>query len=264
MTVDLRPVVVAEGEVPAFRDLAVGATGADVSQVQRLLAERGYWSAPVDGRFGESMHWAVRAWQQDLGVTQDGLVRAADVVFVPGLPARLAPTESMRVGAVLAGGEPVVQVLPVHPSFTIALPDGQAQSVTPGMAVEIDSGGDEPWLAEIVEVRRSAEQGTMALLAGVDGDSICGNECELIPIHEETLLSTSIKVVPRVEGVSVPAAAVVTTAAGRTVVVLDDGSLRPVKVVASGSGVAIVAGLEVGDLVRTPGAVTDESGGRVR
>lgn len=49
-TVDLRPVVAAEGDVPAFRDLASGAEGADVVQLQELLQAAGYEVGPADGR----------------------------------------------------------------------------------------------------------------------------------------------------------------------------------------------------------------------
>jgi hypothetical protein len=263
-TVDLRPVVAAEGAVPAFRDLSQGATGADVTQVQHLLAGLGYWSGQADARFGEGLYWAVRAWQRDLGLPQDGVVRRGDLIFVPELPARLALDEAVTVGAALAGGEPVVQVLPPEPSFTIALPEGQARMVAPGMAVEISHGDGGGWRAEIVEIGRGGETGTVALLAGVDGGSVCGDECDLVPLQQEALLSSVIEVVPRVEGVTVPAAAVVTTAAGETVVVLEDGELRPVEVVASASGVAVVAGVQPGEQVRAPGEVPDQARGDAR
>src|SRR5699024_8390259 len=39
--VDLRPVVIAEGDTPGFRDLNRGAQGPDVDQLQGLLADLG-------------------------------------------------------------------------------------------------------------------------------------------------------------------------------------------------------------------------------
>jgi hypothetical protein len=63
-TVDLRPVVVAEGVVPSFRDLSQGAKGADVAQLQVLLAGLGFYAGEVDGSFGTGVRTAVRGWQR--------------------------------------------------------------------------------------------------------------------------------------------------------------------------------------------------------
>jgi hypothetical protein len=60
--------------------------------------------------------------------------------------------------------------------------------------------------------------------------------------------------------VTVPAAALVTTAAGQTAVVLASGELRPVEVAASATGMAVVDGVEAGEPVRTPGELPDGSG----
>lgn len=48
-TVDLRPVVVAAGDVPAFRDLHSGARGEDVTQLQELLVSTGNYAGAADG-----------------------------------------------------------------------------------------------------------------------------------------------------------------------------------------------------------------------
>lgn len=256
-TVDLRPVVVAEGVVPAFRDLGSGAEGEDVTQLQELLLAAGYELGEADGRFGAVVEWAVRAWQRELGVEPDGVVRRGDIVFVPGLPARLAIDPELAVGSSLGGGEPAVQVLPDRPRFTITLPEGQARLVSPGMAVEIPRDDGEPWRAEITDVRQPAEEGgaPVAVLAGVDGTPVCRGDCDQVPVEREVLLPSLIRVVPERSGVTVPAAALVTTAAGQTAVVLNSGELRPVDIVASASGLSVVEGVEVGEQVRTPGEI---------
>jgi peptidoglycan hydrolase-like protein with peptidoglycan-binding domain len=260
-TVDLRPVVVAAGEVPAFRDLGHGSQGDDVAQVQELLRTLGHPVGPADGRFGTAVHEAVRAWQRDLGVAADGVVRRGDVVFVPALPARLALAPEVVVGAAVAGGEPAVQVLPRAPSFTITLPDNQARLVSPGTAVEMPRDDGAAWRATVSEVRPAGEgAGPVAVLVGVEGAPVCRDACDQVPVQSDTLLPGLIQVVPEESGVTVPAAALVTTAAGQTGVVLDSGQLRPVEVVASASGVAVVEGVEVGEQVRTPGEIPAESG----
>jgi peptidoglycan hydrolase-like protein with peptidoglycan-binding domain len=251
--VDLRPVVVAAGAVPAFRDLSEGLRGDDVAQVQQLLAALGYAPGEADGQFDNTVYWAVRAWQRDLGLEVDGVVRRGDVVFVPSLPARLALEPQLVVGASVAGGEPAVRVLSPTPTFTIALPENQARIVEPGMQVEISPDGAGPWQAQVSAVRRDEESGFTADLSAVDGAAICAQECGSIPVGEQVLLPSTIHVVPEVSGVVVPAAAVVTNAAGRTGVVLESGEFHPVTVVAGASGMAVVGGLAVGTRVRTPG-----------
>jgi peptidoglycan hydrolase-like protein with peptidoglycan-binding domain len=252
-TVDLRPVVVAAGDVPAFRDLSFGASGADVAQLQRMLAALGHYSGSADGNFGQAVTAAVRAWQRELGVSVDGVVRRGDVVFGLDLPARLSLPPEVTVGTVLAGGEPVVHLLPEAPEFSIALPEGQARLVAPGVAVEV-SHGDGVWQAEVAEVGQDPETGGLiAALAGVDGRPVCGDECAEVPLGEMTLLSSTIHVVPEVTGVVVPVAAVASTADGQTVMATASGDLVPVTVVASASGMVVVEGIEAGTQVRTPG-----------
>ncbi|MDR0283611.1 MAG: hypothetical protein LBI33_01775, partial [Propionibacteriaceae bacterium] len=49
LSVDLRPVVVVPGAVPAFRDLGVGTSGDDVRQLQAFLNTQGCLKAAPDG-----------------------------------------------------------------------------------------------------------------------------------------------------------------------------------------------------------------------
>lgn len=256
-TVDLRPVVVAEGDVPAFRDLSRGDDGEDVTQLQELLTQTGHYTGAVDGHFGTGLYWAVRAWQRDHGLAQDGRVRRGDLVFVPRLPARLAPGEGLEVGA--TGGGHAVRVLEDSPQFTIALPEGQARMVDAGMAVDIHPPEGETWRATVDEIRRQESGETEAVLTGTDDEPICGDACEDVPVSEEVLLPSEIQVVPEVSGVTVPVPAVVTDADGDTVVVHASGERQPVTVVASASGDAVVEGLAAGTRVRVPGdGLTDD------
>lgn len=265
-TVDLRSVVVAEGPVPAFRDLGQGAQGEDVAQLQNLLNGLGYRAGEADGQFDTALYWAVRAWQRDLGVTADGSVRRGDVVFVPALPARLAFDGSYDVGSSLGGGEEMVLVLRAAPSFRIVLPEGQAGLVEPGMEVEIPRDDGEPWHAVVAEVRRQDGQagtgGAVAVLASRDEDPICARSCGEVPLGDESLVPSIIHIVPEVSGTTVPASAIVTNADGQPAVVLASGEVRPVEVVASATGVAAVAGIEPGDQVRVPGELPADEAAR--
>lgn len=254
-SVDLRPVVVAAGAVPAFRDVAQGVRGDDVAQIQAMLTALGYAAGDPDGIFDAAVNSAVRAWQRDLGVPVDGIVRRGDIIFVPSLPARLALAPELAVGKVLSGGEPIVQVLPATPVFSIALPENQSRLVAAGMRVDIFVDG-RSWAAEVTAVTTGASQVPTAQLGGVDGAPICADDCVSIPFGETVLLPCVIHVVPEVEGVTVPAAAVVTSADGRPGVVLESGEFRPVTVVAGASGLVVVEGIDEGVRVRTPGRLS--------
>lgn len=252
-TVDLRPVVVAAGVVPAFRDLSWGDRGADVAQVQAMLAALDYAPGEPDGAFDAAVDSAVRAWQRDVGVTVDGVVRRGDIVFVPSLPARLALAPEVAVGAVLTGGEPMVRVLPATPVFSIALPENQSRLVTAGMKVDITAADGRRWSAEVTAVATDESGSPTARLGGIGGAPICTDDCTLIPYGETMLLPSVIHVVPEIEGVTVPAAAVVTAADGRAGVVLESGEFHPVTVVAGASGMVVVEGIDDGTRVRIPG-----------
>lgn len=261
LTVGLRPVVVAEGSVPTFRDLGLGARGQDVEQLQTMLTDLGYDVGQLDGRFGPTTRAAVQAWQGDIGVQPSGVVLLGDLVTVPDLPARVALAEELSVGARVVRGDALLTVLPDEPSFSIELPEGQAQLVEAGQEVTVraPSGGD--WSAVVGSVDAgAAEVAPSARLEPVDGSaSICGQSCEEIPVQAATLVPSTVQVIPQVEGIVVPASAVVTTADGTTAVVLDDGSLRGVTVRSGAFGTVVLEGLRVGELVRAPALLPDES-----
>ncbi|WP_160158444.1 peptidoglycan-binding protein [Cellulomonas sp. SLBN-39] len=256
-TVDMRPVVVAAGQIPMYRDLGRGDQGPDVRQLQDLLIGSGYLIGPADGVFGGATERAVRAWHAGLGIAaagaDGGKVLRGDVVAVGALPARLALAEGVDVGLTLGGGEVVVEVLPAEPQMEIALTDGQRSTVVAGTAVEL-AFGDSLWQARVEEVQTAGgEEPARAVLAPADGASICGDECPSIPVDGTTLVPAEVIVVPEVEGLVVPAAALVSDVSGVPGVVLDDGTFQPVTVVASALGNAVVEGIEETTSVRVPG-----------
>jgi len=256
-TLNLRPVVIAEGMIPAFRDLTLNARGDDVTQLQELLIALGYFTGEPSGVFGAGTRNAVREWQRGLGLERTGVVGRGDILFIPELPARLALTGNITVGAELAGTWNAVQVLDGTPSFAVSLTDQQMMMVAPGLAVEVQ-GPNAAWPAIIDHLAPASQEGYQflsqrAVLTAPDGGPVCADECHLVSVGDPTLFGAFIHVVPEVTGVVVPAAAVVTDAAGRTGVRLADGEFHPVELLASATGSAVVVGIEVGMQVRTPG-----------
>lgn len=62
-----RPVLVLQGDTPAFRELGPGVKGADVSELQAALSRLGFDPGEKDGSFGKSTEAAVEAWYKSLG-----------------------------------------------------------------------------------------------------------------------------------------------------------------------------------------------------
>jgi peptidoglycan hydrolase-like protein with peptidoglycan-binding domain len=252
-SVDLRPVVAAVGAVPAFRDLTLRSEGPDVAQLQDLLGELGWYEGVVDGAFGSSTRTAVRAWQLSLGVNDDGVVRARDVVFVSVLPVRVAFSEALTVGARLGGGEEVVLVVPTDPVFRVPLSIEQRNLVplSAEVAVTFPEG---VWSGRVDRAVESPEFGQLDLIVTAgDGGSLCGDECaRWVDLEQRTDFQVNIVVIPEASGPVVPIAALHTDAANQPFVVGVDGAEIPVTIVAASQGIAVVEGVEAGTVIMLP------------
>lgn len=251
--VDAKPVSVAEGAIPAYRDIEPGDQGADVEQLQMLLADRQLYSGSLDGKVSNATVAAVKRWQASMSVEPSGIVRLGDILFVPKLPTRLAlDPATMTGGAILSGGESAVQALPSSPKFDIPVTSDQAAQITEDMRVQITSK-DKIWKAKVSG--QSADPGTgdaLILLEGIDDRPICRSDCAKVPLGSDTLLPAEIETVKSAAGVVIPAAALATKADGNLVVIDKSGQEHPVKVVQSSSGMTLVTGITSGLNVRTP------------
>lgn len=254
--VDERPVVIAEGAVPAFRDMGPGLKGDDVRQLQTMLADLGYLRSTPDGDFGTTTSAAVRLWQADLDVVDKGEVRLGDVIFVRGrLPARITLDQKMiqRDGR-LGGEEAVLKTLPSEPMFTLPVTPPQAAMITDGTRVQITSPHGEKWIAAVASQSNAQGETVVLSLKGQGRSSICGDQCEQVPIEGESLLPSRVETTPTTQGLVVPTAALKSTGNGDTVVITPDGSEQDVDVVASALGMAVVTGVTEGEKLRVPAA----------
>lgn len=251
-TVNLRPVVVAQGDIPAFRSLATGAKGADIVQLQNLLATLGLYEGVADGNFGAKLSRSVKAWQKSIGVAQDGVVQSGDIVFVPILPTRVAlDTEVVKRGASLSGGEPVVKTLPAAPVFTVPVTDSQAALMPIGTRVEITGPKNDSWEGFVTD-QHVEQSGSTVILAGKDGASICAEDCASIPATGKTLLLSRVVTVESVSGLTVPSAALLSKADGSLVVIDNDDVEHRVTVRTSARGISVIEGVPAGTKVRIP------------
>ena len=258
--VDQRPVVIGQGGVPAYRAIGQGTEGADVAQLQRLLAAIGVYSGPDDGKAGAGTVAAVKRWQKASAMPQSGVVEVADVIFVPQLPTRVSlDDEVIGRGLLVSGGEQVVQALPASPVFTVPVTDGQAAMMPAGTRVQITAPDGSVWEAVTAEQVRDEQTATVNVsLVAADGGVICGDQCAQVPVTGDVRLSSTIVTVPTVAGLVVPSAALITDADGQTAVIDAEGVRVPVTVVASARGMSVVEGVPDGTRVRVP---ADESAG---
>lgn len=247
-SVDGTPVRVLVGGTPFWRDLAVGAVGPDVEQLEQALVTLGYLGGAADAKFTAATDRAVRAWQKATTHEQTGVVRHGEVVAVPALPTTVRLDKAVGAGLVLAGGEPVVLARGDVPVFALVLMPDQAAQVPPDAAVSVQLK-DRTWPAVIMQTEVEEDGTYRLLLAAPGGGPVCGADCALLPPDETVSLRSSVALVPAASGPGVPVAAVRTDEAGATYVLRPDGTRAPVTVRGSGDGIAVVDGLSVGETV---------------
>lgn len=252
-TVNLRPVVIARGSVPAFHSMSLGASGADVAQLQTMLAELGFYPYAVDGQFDWVTQEAVTAWQASLGIEADGVVQQGDIVFVPTLPTRVSLGEAISRGASLGGGEPLIEGLPPTPEFGIPVSDRQAAVIPTSTAVEITGPDGSVWTGSVTGQTSSEEDGIVLTVQGEEGAAVCGSECGEVPLAGPVSYPARIVTVEPTRGPTVPTAALLSNSDGSIAVIDDDGVEVRVTVVASARGMSVVSGVPTGTLVRVPG-----------
>lgn len=71
------PTAVQIAQAPPRPTLRLGSTGRAVSEIQAMLTLLGYFEEPVDGRYQEPTEAAVKAFQADAGLTDDGIAGPA-------------------------------------------------------------------------------------------------------------------------------------------------------------------------------------------
>lgn len=258
-SVDLAPVVIAEGEVPMFRAISRGVEGPDVGQLQAMLQSLSFYSGPIDGKAEAGTERAIKLWQRAEGGEETGIVPEGSIVFVPRLPSRVTlDTNVVSRGLSLSGGESVVSSLPTAPSFVVPATDQQAAEMTPGTRVEITSPAGAVWTGIAGgQTRDDESQSVEVALEATSGSSICADTCAEIPVSGQTVLPARAITTETVTGLVVPAAAVLSSAGNTPIVIDDAGNEIPVRILASARGMVAIDGASLGVRVRVP-ATKDE------
>lgn len=131
--VDDTPVTLLYGTLPAYRVLKTGDEGADVTQLERNLYALGYRGFTVDDTFSAATATAVRAWQEDLGLPQTGVVEPGRIAYAAG-PVRVAEQKGALGDP--AGG-PVLTYTATSRVVTVDLDVADERLATLGSAVTV-------------------------------------------------------------------------------------------------------------------------------
>jgi len=136
--IDGQPLFALTGTVPAWRDLTPGESGPDVAELQKALTSLGYYDdGDTSGYFGPATQYAVYLYYQHLGYTAPSSsgVPEAGVVFLPKLPATVVAVNGAT------GQQPGQPFLELAARGSLALtgelPPAYAAQVKAGLKVTI-------------------------------------------------------------------------------------------------------------------------------
>ena len=148
------------GARPAWRTLEAGVdNGWDVKQLQQNLQALGYLDVSLvpDRVYGIHTETAVKAWQADRNVEEDGIVRLGDIVFLSG-PVRVTAIAA-QLGARAGAGQTIATYSSTDRLVTVSLDANRQDIVAVGdpVTVELPDGTDTPGsIGEIASVATPA------------------------------------------------------------------------------------------------------------
>ena len=240
-----RPVVVLQGDKPMYRDLAAGARGDDVRQLEGALSRLGHNPGPKDGIFDTATLNAVNSLLAITGYGPvAGVVPADEVLFLPKLPVRIGEV-TVKPGDVPDG--PAMTVTSSEVTVAASLSAEDVKLVRQGAAATIEDPD-----------KGLRATGTVTAVAASPGTNDVEPQrffLEVVPADAPpALVGSSVVVniaVSSTEGevLAAPLAALSTAADGTTrlEVQASDGSVRTVAVRAGLVAKGLVAVTPIGE-----------------
>jgi peptidoglycan hydrolase-like protein with peptidoglycan-binding domain len=226
------------GSLPAWRDFSASMTdGEDVRQLERNLRALGYDPGTVDDDWDWETTAAVRAFQGDRGLDDDGTLARGEIVFRGGAT-RIGEAKA-TVGETIAPGKPVAEISSVRREITVAL-DARRQDLAArgdAVTVELPTGDTAPG--------RVVAAGTVATKADAESDptvevtiALRGHRSEL----DQAPVEVGFEVQTARDALAVPVKALLARQGGGYALELQDGRRLPVE-----------AGLYADDMVEVSG-----------
>ena len=171
-SIDAQPTVLMYGSLPMYRTLQSGVSdGADVKQLETNLHALGYDpdGMTIDTVFDSSTTSAIEAWQKALGVTQNGIVTATQVQFLPG-PIRVQAWSS-SVGATVGTGSALYTASGTGRIATVSLAaaDSTVAKVGEKVRVSLPSGQTVPGTVTDVSTQASSSSSSSGSGSGGGG-----------------------------------------------------------------------------------------------
>ncbi len=253
LKVDERPLILVPGVIPAFRPMAAGAVGRDVDALQRFLSDAGYRVNEDLTTFSAVTATAVRRWHRDLGLPATDTVALGEIVFVPpeALVRPLRWNAAISAGMQLSAGDPLLDVLSAAPQVEVDFGGSPPAQLVPPIEVDVAfaDGEHRPLILQAF----ASEQGrTFSIL--VPAEPLCNAEAclQLVPPDGTGAATATFTLVPARSGPLVPVAAIRSDAGSHAFVELADGTRRDVSVAVADGGMAIVSGVEQGDVLLLP------------
>ncbi|WP_425566973.1 peptidoglycan-binding protein [Sphaerisporangium flaviroseum] len=212
------------GDVPAYRTLHPGLTGADVRQLERNLKALAHGGFTVDKTYTWGTAIAVRRWQKELGLPQTGQVEQGRVVFAPG---------RIRVDTVTAGvnqstgnGQEVLRYTGTGRQVTARVEVSKQRLARKGVKVRVQMPGGKKVAGRVERVSTVVEQPTdpggqaetsiETVISLSDPKAAAGIEAAVVMV--------SFTAAKREDVLTVPVAALVTLAEGGYGVEVVEGS----------------------------------------
>lgn len=172
--VDGRPVRLFYGSTPAWRSLREGVEdGADVRQLEENLVAMGYdpeGDIEVDQEFDWATEAAIRRWQDDMGLEEDGVIDLGEIVFLPG-PRRIEAHKT-QVGALVTPGSEILETSAKRKVATFDLDVDQQDLVREGDRVEVELPDGTTLRGKVSQMRITSDSG------GSEEDEATGSESE--------------------------------------------------------------------------------------
>ena len=258
--VDGRAVPLIYGAVPMYRQIALGAGGDDVAELEQSLVALGY-AAVADAQFTADDASAVRAWQASLGLPTTGEIDLGAVVVLPGAT-RIARTYG-TVGSQYVPGQPVLDVTETAKIVSVALDTTLQSGIKVGDVASVQlPARAQAATGKVSDVSAVAQtpsggnnqQGPLRATVNVTirlDDAAAGGSLDQAPVR------VSITDQTRTNVLAVPVTSLIARSDGSFAVRVMRASSREVVAVVPGifgdSGLVEVTGnLDVGDMVEIP------------
>jgi hypothetical protein len=182
------PVVLLYGNVPAYRDLSEGMTGADVTELNTDLVKLGYATAAALGPrsgwdyFSGETGYALELLQAHLGLAQTGTLPLGQAVFLPG-PIQVTGLGTGAVpGASATPGATVLTASSLTPVVTVDLDASLQTEVAVGDTVSVTLPDGSVTLGVISQISTASTASSPSSDNGSGGDSGNGSSAATITV----------------------------------------------------------------------------------